>query len=154
IADASGHWSFAAAGLADGSHTLTASETNSSGTGTAAITFVLDRAPPNVGIALLSDTGLSLTDNVTSNPALVGSGDANAVVTIRENGVTLGTTTANASGDWTFSPVLSDGVHSLTASETDTAGNTGTTALTFTLDRAPPALAVMLAVDTGASSTD
>jgi hypothetical protein len=42
-------------------------------------------------------------------------------------------TMANGSGAWTFTPSLADGVHTLVASETDPAGNTGTAALTYTL---------------------
>ncbi|WP_269436255.1 Ig-like domain-containing protein [Ralstonia pseudosolanacearum] len=40
----------------------------------------------------------------------------------------LGTTTADASGNWTFTPTtaLTDGSHSLTATATDAAGNVST----------------------------
>ena len=46
-------------------------------------------------------------------------------------------------GAWSFTPGgLTDGVHTLTASDTDVAGNIGTATLRFTLNSAPPAFAV------------
>jgi hypothetical protein len=72
---------------------------------------------------------------------LTGSGDPNAVVTLTEGSTTLGTAMATDSGTWTFAPKgLADGPHTLVASETDAAGNTGSVSITFTLDTAPPAL--------------
>ena len=42
---------------------------------------------------------------------------------------------ADAAGAWSFTPSgLADGAHTLTASQTDLAGNTGTATLSFTLD--------------------
>ena len=60
-------------------------------------------------VKLLHDTGFSKNDGITNNAAVTGSGvGANAVVTVYTifDGVyySLGTTTANASGDWTFTP--------------------------------------------------
>src|SRR5260221_8285865 len=52
---------------------------------------------------LAHDTGSSSSDKITSNPALAGSGDANAVVhfTVDSNPV-AGTATANGSGAWSL----------------------------------------------------
>ncbi len=50
-ADAQGHWAFTPTGLADGSHTVVASETDSLGnTGTATLGFTLDTTSPDVTI--------------------------------------------------------------------------------------------------------
>src|SRR5206468_2346904 len=124
-ANAAGAWSFIPTGLADGVHTLVASETDLAGnTGTASLTFTLDATAPAMSETLVNDTGTSANDRVTSNPAVAGTGDANAAVTIGENGAVLGTTTANAAGGWSFIPTgLADGVHTLVASETDLVGN-------------------------------
>src|ERR1019366_7369938 len=90
-----------------------------------------------------------------TNAALSGTGDANAVVTIKEGSSVLGTTTANASGAWSFTPTgLANGAHTLVASETDTAGNTGSVSLAVTLDTTAPTVTASLSSDTGASSTD
>ena len=58
-------------------------------------------------------------------------------MTIKEGGTILGTTTADSTGAWSFTPTgLADGAHTLTATQTDAAGNTGTATLSFTHDRA------------------
>ena len=88
-----------------------------------------------MSIALVSDTGGSSSDGITSNPAVKGVGQANTLVTIKEGGATLGTAMADGAGAWSFTPTgLADGAHTLTASQTDLAGNTGTATLSFTLD--------------------
>ena len=89
---------------------------------------------------LAKDTGSLSTDNVTSNDALTGTGDPNAAVHFTVDGNAIATTaTANSAGVWTFTPTgLSDGSHTIVASETDLAGNTGKASLTFTLDTTAP----------------
>src|ERR1044071_6054637 len=46
-------------------------------TRTATLSFTLDKTRPAVNMALVSDTGSSATDKITSNPAVRGHGDAN-----------------------------------------------------------------------------
>jgi hypothetical protein len=97
-ADAGGVWSFTPV-LADGEHVVSASETDAAGnTGSATVALTLDRAAPAVTAGLAHDTGVSASDGVTSDPALSGTGDPNAVVTIREGGAVLGSATADAGG--------------------------------------------------------
>jgi poly(3-hydroxybutyrate) depolymerase len=137
MTDSTGTWSFTSTELTDGVHTLIATQTNPAGnTGTATLSFTLDRAAPTMSITLVSDTGSSSNDGITSNPAITGTGEANTLVTIRAaNGTVLGMTTADYSGAWSFIPTgLADGVHTLTASQTDLAGNAGTATLGFTLE--------------------
>lgn len=139
-----GTWSFATGQLSDGTHSFTAEDVNAAGTASPAsnaLKVVVDTAAPAVTEHLTNDTGSSSTDNITSNPALAGSADPNAVVTLKEGTTVLGTATADAAGHWTFAPVgLNDGSHTILASETDAAGNVGSTSFTFTLDtHAPPA---------------
>ena len=100
-----GAWSFTPAGLVDGAHTLTATQTDPAGnTGTATLSFTLDKTAPALSIALVSDTGSSASDGITSNPAIKGTGQANTVVTIKEGSTVLGTTTADGTGAWSFTP--------------------------------------------------
>ena len=108
---------------------------------------------PAVTISLASDTGQSTTDKITSNDALTGSADPNAVVKITEGSNTLGTVTANATGVWSFTPTgLADGQHTVVASETNSAGLTGTGSLTFTLDTtAPKVSSIAATTDSGAT---
>jgi hypothetical protein len=154
--DASGNWTFTPTALKQSTHTITASETDIAGnTGTASLSFTLDSVAPVVTERLASDTGVSSTDKITSNPALTGSGDPKAVITLTVDGTPGFTTTANGSGMWTFVPAnLSQGIHTIVASETDAAGNTGTATLTFTLDSVAPSVTEALLIDTGASATD
>ena len=123
--NASGAWSFTPTGLAQGSQTITASETNAAGlTGSSSVNFTYDTAAPTVTVALAHDTGG--TNNITSNDALTGTADANATVTLSEGSTVLGSTTANASGVWSFTPTgLAQGAQTVTASETNAAGLTG-----------------------------
>ena len=118
--------------------------------------FGLDTTPPAVTESLKDDTGTLSNDNITKDPTLAGSGDANAVVSFTIDGTPTATTvTADGNGKWVFTPSgLSDGQHTVVASETDIAGNTGTASLTFMLDTTPPAVTESLKNDTGSSSTD
>ena len=101
-ANASGVWAFTPTGLAQGAQTITASETNAAGlTGSFSLTFTYDTVAPTVTEALAHSTG---ANNVTSNDALTGTADANATVTLSEGSTVLGSTTANASGVWAFTP--------------------------------------------------
>ena len=95
-------------------------------------------SPPLVTIQLAKDTGWSSAGGVTSNDTLTGTGDPNATVTITSGAATLGTTTANASGGWSFTPTgLADGSYTVTASETNSIGP-GSASLSFTLDTSIP----------------
>ena len=155
-ANASGNWSFTPTGLAQGAQTVVASETNAAGvTGSSSLTFTLESTPPTVTVGLTQDTGSSSSDHITSNPALNGTADANAVVTLTEGSTVIGTTTANASGNWSFTPTgLAQGAQTVVASETNAAGVTGSSSLTFTLESTPPTVTVGLTQDTGSSSSD
>ena len=84
---------------------------------------------------LVSDTGSSSTDGITSNPAIKGTGEANTLVTIKEGGTVSARRWPTAREPGALRrPALADGAHTLTATQTDLAGNTGTATLSFTLD--------------------
>ena len=102
---------------------------------------------PVVTIALADDT--SGGKAITSNDALTGTADANATVTLSEGATLLGTTTSNASGVWSFTPSgLAQGGQTVTASETNAAGLTGSATLAFTYDTVSPTVTIALAHDT------
>jgi hypothetical protein len=134
LADASGNWQITVAqALADGVHALTAQATDAAGNstrGTAALSVTIDTtpaaAPSGLDLATLSDKGVSASDNLTNlaTPQITGNAAAGAVVTLFDNGVKIGTATATAAGVWTVTTgALADGVHRLTASTVDVAGN-------------------------------
>jgi hypothetical protein len=89
-------------------------------------------------------TGPIAANTVTNDnkPTFSGTTEANAVVKVYDGATLLGTTTANANGDWSFTPAtaMTTGAHSITATATDAAGNTSpaTTALPFSIDTTAP----------------
>ncbi|HHU0624336.1 TPA: BapA/Bap/LapF family large adhesin [Enterobacter bugandensis] len=130
-------WSFTPPSpLADGTYVLTATATDAAGNpsgqsnawtiivdGTApaapVITQVVDDVPERTGSLDLNET----TND--STPTLSGTAAANATITIRVDGVDIGTTVADGLGAWSFTPdtPLAEGQHTLTAVATDAAGN-------------------------------
>jgi Bacterial Ig-like domain len=102
---------------------------------------------PVVTIALADDT--SGGKEITANDAPTGTADADATVTISEGSTVLGTTTANVSGVWSFTPSgLAQGLQTITASETNAAGLTSSSSLTFTYETTAPTVTIALADDT------
>lgn len=117
---------------------------------TAGQTFTLDHttpsAPSTPAMTAGTDTGASSSDAITSNttPVFTGTGEANATVQLFDtDGTTLlGTTTADGSGRWSItSSTLGEGAHTLTAKQTDAAGNVSaaSNAKAVTIDTTAPA---------------
>ncbi|MGO4470209.1 hypothetical protein, partial [Pseudoduganella sp. RAF53_2] len=108
--------------LNDGPITVSISAQDAAGNtaGGAGATLTLDTALTAPTLALASDTtdGVAghATDRVTSNAALVfGAKDADATRVIKVDGTTVGS----------YNPAsLADGAHTVTVTDTDTAGNT------------------------------
>ncbi|MEH2620648.1 hypothetical protein V1285_005594 [Bradyrhizobium sp. AZCC 1620] len=161
VADAQGTWSFKPSGLADGAHTIVASQTDAFGnTGAASLSFTLDTTAPSGGTPSLvagSDTGSFDTDNITAataptftvvlNPSVVagdtvqlllgGSPLAHPVThVITASDVMAGSVSLTVtSGD-----LGADGTKQVTAQFSDAAGNSSMgSAQNFTLDTAAPA---------------
>jgi hypothetical protein len=55
---------------------------------------------------LKNDTGSSQTDRLTGDPTLTGLGAANQVVYFYEASRLIGTTLADATGNWVYTPPL------------------------------------------------
>lgn len=123
---------------------------------------IVPSAPSTPDLATASDSGTSSTDNLTNvnTPTFTGTAEANSTVQLFRGGVTsLGTTTANGSGNWSFTvgSALADGTYSITAKAIDAATNTSVAsgALSITIDTTVAApVFVAITNDTGASSTD
>ena len=113
-----------------------------------------------------SDTGISSTDNNTSDttPTFTGVARASSTVELFAGSSSLGTTTADNSGNWSFtvgsSDALSNGSHAITAKATDATGNVSDASaeLTISIDAAAPAAPstpdLDSSSDTGSSNTD
>jgi hypothetical protein len=153
-ANAQGVWSFTPSGLADGAHTIVASQTDSFGnTGTASLSFTLDTTAPTIAITSAGGPTNQASQTVTGT---VDAADAGATVTVLDGTTTVGTAIVQSNGSWTATGVtLSNGTNSLTAKVTDVAGNTTTSsAVVYTLSTTGPTVTESLSIDTGASATD
>ncbi|MFK5598215.1 Ig-like domain-containing protein [Methylobacterium sp. HMF5984] len=140
LVQADGKWSAAVSLLnQQGSHQISASDTNAAGTGkSSSISYTVDTVAPVVKLGLVQDTGTSSTDKITTNAALTGTAEAGAKVTLSEGTTALGSVTADNTGHWNFTPTgLKLGAHTILASQTDAAGNTGSDTFAFTLQNAP-----------------
>ncbi|WP_288486053.1 Ig-like domain-containing protein, partial [uncultured Novosphingobium sp.] len=159
-ADASGNWTFTpTTPLLGGAHVFTAVATNAAGVPSfpsSAYAISVDvTAPPVPTLAsVIDDVGTivgplisgAFTDDGT--PRLSGTAEANATVTVFDNGVQIGTTVAGALGGWTFTPTtpLSAGAHAITITATDAVGNQSapTAAFNLTVDIAAPTAPVII----------
>ncbi len=152
-ADADGNWSFTpATALDDGEHTFTVDVTDPAGNtspSTSVGTITIDTtAPAAASEVTLSGDNQSLSDGASTKdatPTLSGEAEPGSTVAIYDNGVEIGTVTADADGNWSFTPAtaLDDGEHTFTVNVTDPAGNTSpaTSAGTITIDTSAPAVA-------------
>jgi MYXO-CTERM domain-containing protein len=138
---ASGSWTFPSPTLGEGAHTVNATASDPAGNTSAVSntnTFTVDTLPPAAPVVSLPTEG----DVVgTATPVISGTAAPGSTVTVFIDGTQVGTTTADSSGNWTFtSPALADGPHTVTATATDVAGNTSPASAprTFTVDTEPP----------------
>ena len=169
VADGSGAWSITASTLADGVRSITAKASDiagNNGVASAALSVTIDTtiaAPTALDLATASDSGASSTDNITKDttPIISGKADANVSVKVFDGAVEIGSATANGAGSWSItSPVLAQGVHSITAQATDAAGNVSaaSTVLAITIDTTAPGLPTVPnmtpTTDSGASNSD
>ena len=148
-----GTWSVTPAALADGKYTPTVTATDAAGNTTSgtAESFTVDTSitaptaqlPANAA----NDTGVSASDNITSNktPTLTGTGDAGDTITVVIGGQTLTTTVAN-NGTWSVTPAaLADGKYTPTVTATDAAGNTAiATGESFEVDTKAPTATIAI----------
>ncbi|MDR0351890.1 MAG: Ig-like domain-containing protein, partial [Opitutaceae bacterium] len=153
-ADADGFWTALAIrnpGVT-GDLSFTAQSSDTAGnTGPASDPYVIDTAitaPAITGLAPATDTGVSDSDNITSNPAFVLRGTAadGMTVSITRVGAGIAGTAIPSGGVWTLdcaSLALGNGVHTFSAVATNAAGKSSaaSTPLPVTLDTVVPAIA-------------
>ncbi len=156
-ANGSGNWSFAQQiQLNEGSHTVRAAATDAAGNTSVdsnTNNFTVDTSPPATPVVSTPADG-SGTNDIT--PDITGTAEANSTVTVKVDGSSFGTTTANGAGGWSFTqPVpLPDGNHIVGAVATDAAGNTSadSNTNTFMVDTVPPAPPVLNSPPNGYST--
>lgn len=151
-----GSWTFPVPrNLSEGSHNLTVSATDPAGN-----TIVVDITPPAIPVLTsVVDDQPGITGNLVSGqltndatPTLNGRGEAGATINVYLDGnpASIGTTTVNSDGTWSFTPQtpLANGSHTFTLSATDPAGNSSAVSSGFvlTIDTTPPAAPVIASV--------
>src|SRR5262249_18127674 len=110
----------------------------------AALAVTIDTtAPAAATMAQFSTDSGGVGDGITNDNTLTltGTAEANSTVKVFDGATLLGSVTANASGAWTYTTAaLTNGAHSLTATATDAAGNTGaaSSAFSVTIDTTAP----------------
>ena len=115
--------------------------------------FTAPSAPGTPDLTAATDTGVSNTDNITTNttPAFTISCETGATVTLYDNITSVGTGTCASSTVTITSSTLSVGTHaSMNAKQTDPAGNVSTASgnLSITIDTTAPTVS-SVAVQTG-----
>ena len=169
IVDQNGNWSITpTTSLPDGLNNLvmTATDPQNRVSAPSIVPVTIDTSAPSAlvaDVAAASDTGVSNTDNITSDntPTISGTGTAGDTITVTmpaTNEVLTAVVAAN--GTWSVTPTqaLADGTANVSVTATDPAGNVSTATLVpVTIDTsapAAPAADVAAASDTGVSNTD
>lgn len=161
-ADVSGLWSITSAPLGSGTHMLTAKATDAVGNTSAAsagVAVTIDTtaptAPGTPDLAAGSDSGMSSSDDITSEntPTFTGSAEANSTIALfdTDGKTVLGSTTSDGSGNWSItSTILAEGSHTLTTKATDVAGNesAASAGLVVVIDSTAPTLAITSSAST------
>lgn len=116
---------------------------------------VLNSVDDDVGALKGAITAGSETDD--ARPKLTGSGEANATLTIYDNGVAIGIVNVSSSRSWSFTldKDLAIGKHTITLTQTDAAGLTSEVSSPFTFYVVAPKVTSLseVAVDTAHTET-
>ncbi|WP_191236977.1 Ig-like domain-containing protein [Cobetia marina] len=146
--DTDGNFSVALSPEQDAGTELTATVTDTAGNESAiSDTLVVpedaDVTAPNAPtIASATDNVEAVTGSLANGdstndatPTLTGSAEAGSTITLTHNGEEIGTTTADSSGTWSFTPAtdFADGEHVFSVTATDAAGNESAPSADFTL---------------------
>jgi hypothetical protein len=151
-ADGFGNWTVDLS-LSAGTYTIHAVQTDLAGnvstaSGTLSVTIDTSAADPSVpDLDEADDTGTSNSDNITSQASgltFSGTAEGDAAIEIFDGSTSIGTTNADGSGGWTIELSLTAGSHSISAVQTDPAGNTSSPSgsLSVTIDTTAPTVSI------------
>lgn len=155
-----GLWSFTSPALAAGSHTVTVTATDAMGNVSApstAYTVIVDTTAPGAPVlqSVTDDTspvsGILANGQSTNDtqPTFQGTAEPGATVTLYDGALAVGSVVAGTDGSWSLTPTtpLDSGLHNLTVTATDAAGNEGPAAsFSLTVDTQTPAQPVITSV--------
>ncbi|WP_341886823.1 Ig-like domain-containing protein [Variovorax sp. YR752] len=150
--DEAGNWRFTPAPLDNGSYSFSHAVIDAAGNAGArgpATDFTVASTPPVIRIDGASDDvgkiiGAIAQGGVTDDatPTLTGKATANGTVKVYDGATLLGQTTADANGNWTFTPdtALVEGLYTLSATVTTPANGESapTEVFELTVDLSPP----------------
>ncbi|AMJ56836.1 hypothetical protein AXG53_09435 [Stenotrophomonas sp. KCTC 12332] len=170
VADENGVWSYTpSSAYASGTHSMTVKyeypNKDTSGYSEPYI-ITIDKIAPGIPkiTGILDDEGRitgAITDQTITDdnrPTITGTAEANAKLIVYDKGKQIGSTTVGADGTWSFTPdtPLADGLHMLSYSAVDRAGNSGeqTDVTEFTVDTRPEKINIYYAEDDVGSVTD
>ncbi|WP_353236415.1 Ig-like domain-containing protein, partial [Diaphorobacter ruginosibacter] len=159
--DAEGNWEITTSSLSEGEHKLIATATDGAGQvspPTGEYFVLVDVTPPgkpDVPLLSAGDGGAEFIPEGSTvevaNPTFSGTGEPGETVDIYDGGQLLGSTTVDTHGDWTYTPTeeMSEGVHEVTVTLSDKAGNTSESSesLHFTVDTDSTPLSILRALD-------
>lgn len=163
VVNSDGSWTFTpSANLADGLHQFTATSTDAAGNvspDSEEFNLTIDTLAPNAPVLEVTDDVGTIQDLLTNGgftddnqPDLGGSGDPGSTIAIYDNGLLVTEVVVDDNGTWSYTPpvALTDGLHSITLTETDLAGNLSAVSapFEFTIDRTPPPAPTGLVLNT------
>ncbi|MFO3905265.1 Ig-like domain-containing protein [Enterobacter hormaechei] len=163
VVNSDGSWSFTPANnLADGYHQFIAVSTDAAGNvspDSEEFNLTIDTVAPNAPVLEVTDDEGTLQGLLTSGgftddnqPELGGLGDPGSIIAIYDNGLLVAEVVVEDDGSWSYTPptAMEDGLHSITLTETDVAGNLSATSapFEFTIDRTPPVAPTGLVLNT------
>jgi parallel beta-helix repeat protein len=128
-ADDNGHWSVTTSALSDGTHKLTATDTDSSGhtsAASSAVSVTVDtHAPAKPTMGVYSQDGSAVGHTTTLDDLMLkGTAEANSTIKVFDGSKQIGTANTDSKGAWNFDTGhLGDGSHSFSATAADAAGN-------------------------------
>lgn len=151
----SGNWNATAGALAEGTYTAQAQQSDGSGhVGYSPVsTFRVDSTPPVVAVNAPANGALTNDSTPTvTGTAGTGAGDLTGVTVRIHTGPSVSdpvaqtlSATRNGAGAWSVTPssAVADGQHAVEALQSDSAGNTGTSAANvFTIDTVAPLVSI------------
>jgi len=126
-------WTYTPGALADGTHALWATATDIAGNlgpQSATLSFSIDTGAPAAPVITAPANGSSSVDDTVT---VTGTSEESATVTVYIDGASVGTTMADASGNWSLTTgTLAIGPHTAKATAIDASGNASAASTTNT----------------------